>query len=161
MLKPIHISLIIFLYSICFSLSANADHYDLDYWENWSEKTWEGFHALKLTNTKEMLSLSINPGGREKIAKATGWSEEETLTFALKCEFLEISGVGPKVANLIQKTGIVNTSELAASNPEELLFPLLKTNSRTGILGVSPSIENVKAWVELADQVTLRVQLDK
>ena len=144
---------------LAFAQSAAASHYHLDSWEEeWPPDVLDGFRELGLNTTEDVLKFGLTELGRKKISDAVGWSELDTYLFVLECEFLQIEGVGPKVVRLLRAAGVVDTKDLAARDPKELLERLIDVNRREHITGIDPAIENVENWVERAKSVPYHVQ---
>ncbi len=106
------------------------------------------FREAGLQTTSAVLGRTLTQDSRSALGDKVGLSEGAMLELAKLCELLQINGVGPKAAKLLQAGGIESVAALAKANPVALAKRLEKVNARQKITGKNPSSEIVSFWVE-------------
>lgn len=64
----------------------------------------------------------------------------------------ELDGVGPKYQELLHAAGINSVHMLSSEAPADLLEKLNTVNLEKSITKRPPTLENVKAWINLANE---------
>jgi hypothetical protein len=111
------------------------------------------FREAGVQTTEQVLEASLTPKARMALAAKVKLSEPQLTMFAQECEFLQINGVGPKAARLIQASGVKNVKDLAARKSTELLPLLVAANRQQRITETQPSLDLVQYWIEEAHRV--------
>ena len=137
---------------------AMASHYRIELLEVFSAEQVEALLALGIVTTEDFLSQAETREERAALSQQAGISEMEVLVFARLCELLQISGVGPRVAQLLRAAGVVSASDLASRDPVELTERLIAVNAVEQLTGIDPAVENVVAWIEDASRVPYHVE---
>ncbi len=64
-----------------------------------------------------------------------------------KADILQVNGVGPGYADLLEFAGVDTTKELAARNPEKLAERIVQVNEEKKLVRKLPTLEQIKAWI--------------
>ena len=96
------------------------------------------------TTQKEAEKVKVQTLESERIAKTL--------------ELMQIIGVGPKAAKLLQLAGINSLKALTEAVPSELLEVLLRVNREHNITGVQPDLTVVTDWIEKSKKVANHMQ---
>jgi predicted flap endonuclease-1-like 5' DNA nuclease len=107
-----------------------------------------------MQTTEDVLTRVQTPDARSTLSYSTGIPEARLLEIARICEFLQIRGVGPKVAHLLVATGVANVSDLATRDPLILLDELQQVNAVEVHTNVQPELRHVQEWIEGAQSAT-------
>jgi cold shock CspA family protein len=65
----------------------------------------------------------------------------------------ELSGIGPKYKELLEKTGITSCEDVSRYTPENLLAKLLEVNEKEQITKRPPNQAKVTEWITKASEV--------
>lgn len=146
------LSLSVFVMAVCIfgSATAQASHYDLQDIEIMAPQLREKLLAKQIDDTELLLAELLSGKDREAFAKNYALSPEEVLTLAQKLELMQIPGIGPKAATLLQLAGISGVKSLANSDATQLLTQVQTSNRVHAITGVQPDIEVVSDWIKRA-----------
>ncbi|MBR4984806.1 MAG: DUF4332 domain-containing protein [Proteobacteria bacterium] len=132
---------------------AQASHYDLLDIDIISSDLTDKLVAAKIENTEDLFSMLVTKAGREDFSKKYNMPVAEVEKLGRKLELMQIVGVGPKAAALLQLSGITSLKMLTESKPEELLEVLLRVNREFAITGVQPDLTVVRDWIEKSKKV--------
>jgi hypothetical protein len=72
---------------------------------------------------------------------------------------MQIIGVGPKAATLLQLADVKNAKALSEAVPAELLEILQRVNREHAITGVQPDLAVVRDWIEKSKRITNHLEL--
>ena len=133
--------------------SAMASHYDLLDIDIVSEEVSAKLVQDKIDTTEDLFALLISKQGRADFSKKYGMKPEEVELLAQKLELMQIVGVGPKAAKLLQLANIDSLKALTAADPEILLEQLIKVNREHAITGVQPDLVVVRDWINKAKRI--------
>jgi predicted flap endonuclease-1-like 5' DNA nuclease len=97
--------------------------------------------------TQSLLAHGFNRKGRKELAQATGLSEELILEWVGQADVMQVRGIGPEYADLLESAGIDTSKELAHRNPKNLAKQLAEVNQKRKLVRKLPTLEQIKAWV--------------
>ena len=132
---------------------ADASHYDLLDIDIVSSDLADKLTADKIVNTEDLFSILMTKAGREGFAKKYAMPVAEVEKLGRKLELMQIVGVGPKAAALLQLAGITSLKALTESKAEDLLEVLLRVNREYSITGVQPDLTVVRDWIEKSKKI--------
>ncbi len=105
-----------------------------------------------------LLKQGATAKSREEIEKATGISSKLILEWVNHADLFRIKGVGPEFADLLEEAGVDTVAELAQRKAENLHKAMLEANAAKNLVNRTPSLENVKGWIEQAKKLPRVVQ---
>lgn len=97
--------------------------------------------------TQSLLAHGYNRKGRRELAQATGVSEKLILEWVGQADVMQVRGIGPEYADLLESAGVDTSRELAHRNPQNLAKQLAEVNQRKKMVRKLPALEQIKAWV--------------
>jgi predicted flap endonuclease-1-like 5' DNA nuclease len=100
-----------------------------------------------IKTTQSLLAHGYNRKGRKELAQATGVSEKSILEWVNKADILQVNGVGPEYADLLESAGVDTSKELAVRNPEKLAAQIVQVNNKKKLVRKLPTLEQIKAWI--------------
>jgi predicted flap endonuclease-1-like 5' DNA nuclease len=135
---------------------ALAAHYylqDVEMFDSYAE----AFATQSFATTRDVLVAVVTPEQRATLSETTGVPVQELATIARFLELLQIDGVGPRAARLLQAGGVTSAADLAARSPAELLALLETTNAGFIYTSAHPSMHHVQGWIYEASRVEFTV----
>ena len=111
-----------------------------------------------IMTTDGLLSSGSTPKGRKQLAKKTGISEKLILDWVNLVDLVRINGVGQEYSDLLEEVGVDTVVELARRNPENLHEKILGVNKTKQLVRKSPSLNQVKDWIEQAKSLPRKVE---
>jgi hypothetical protein len=135
---------------------ASAAHYylpDVEMFDSYAE----AFAGQSFATTRDVLVAVVTPELRASLSETTGVPVEELATIARFLELLQIDGVGPRAARLLQAAGVSSAADLAARSPADLLALLETTNAGFVYTSAHPSMHHVQGWIYEASRVEFTV----
>lgn len=109
-------------------------------------------------NTQALLEKGATPQGRKAIAEQAGISESLILQWVNHVDLYRIRGVGSEYADLLEAAGVDTVVELAQRKPENLYETLLKVNQEKKLVRRTPSLDQVRDWVNQAKSLPRMVR---
>jgi len=100
--------------------------------------------------TDSLLKGAATRTGRRRLAKETGLSESDILSWVNRADLLRITGVGSEYADLLEIAGVDTIRELRRRNPERLLEAMTELNLRKRLVRRLPTEGMVSGWVDEA-----------
>lgn len=137
---------------------AMASHYDLVDIDIVPEAVATKLAQDKVETTEDLFALLMSKKGRADFSKKYGIEANEVELLAQKLELMQIVGVGPKAAKLLQLAEIDGLKKLTESDPEILLEQLIKVNREHAITGVQPDLTVVRDWISKAKKIPNRME---
>ena len=107
-----------------------------------------------IKTSQALLAQGYTRKRREELAKATGLSKKTILELVTKADILQIHGIGPEYASLLNSVGVDTPTELASHDPEKLATRLAKVNQKKKLVRKLPAREQVKDWI--LDAIAIR-----
>lgn len=135
---------------------AFAAHYylqDVEMFDSYAD----AFATQSFVTTRDVLVAVVTPEQRTALSETTGVPVEELAVIARFLGLLQIDGVGPRAARLLQAAGIAGSTDLAARSPAELLALLETTNAGFVYTSAHPSMHHVQGWIYEAARVEFTV----
>ena len=135
---------------------AFAAHYylqDVEMFDSYAE----AYASQSFVTTRDVLVAVLTPEQRATLSETTGVPVPELATIARFLELLQVDGVGPIAARLLQAAGITSVADLAARSPAELLALLETTNAGFVYTSAHPSMHHVQGWIYEASRVEFTV----
>ena len=100
-----------------------------------------------IKSTQALLARGYSRKGRKELSKATGLSEKQILEMVAKADILQIHGIGPEYADLLNSVGVDTPEELASHDPNKLADRIEKANQKKKLVRKLPARDQVKAWI--------------
>lgn len=100
--------------------------------------------------TDSLLKVAATRTGRRRLAKETGLSESDILSWVNRADLLRITGVGSEYADLLEVAGVDTIRELRRRNPARLLEAMTELNLRKRLVRRLPTEGMVSGWVDEA-----------
>lgn len=147
------------LFALLFVPAAHASHYDLLDIELVPEAVTQKLVADKIENTEDLFALLMKKKDRAAFSKKYGMAAADVDVLARKLELMQIIGVGPKAATLLQLADVKNAKALSEAVPAELLENLQRVNREHAITGVQPDLAVVRDWIEKSKRITNHLEL--
>ena len=97
--------------------------------------------------TDSLLKVAATRTGRRRLAKETGLSESDMLSWVNRADLLRIIGVGSEYADLLEVAGVDTIRELRRRNPERLLEAMTQLNLRKRLVRRLPTEGMVAGWI--------------
>jgi len=116
-------------------------------------------HGAKLADagvntTEELLERGAKPGGRDKLAEATGISGKLILEWANHADLMRLDGVGSEYSDLLEAAGVDSPAELAQRNAGNLATTIEEVvAARPGIVRRTPSQSMIEGWITQAKRL--------
>jgi predicted flap endonuclease-1-like 5' DNA nuclease len=112
------------------------------------------FTIIDTPKGKEASEIKLIEKTAEKVETEEEKEEPEVMEKEAETtdDLNKLNGVGPKYQELLRSAGINSTQELAKESPEELFDKLISVNEKNEITKRPPTLENVKAWINLAKE---------
>ena len=73
-------------------------------------------------------------------------------------DLFRIKGVGEEYSDLFEEVGVDTVAELFKRDPENLHAKLLEVNKEKKLVRKTPTLEQVKNWVEQAKKLPRKVE---
>ena len=107
-----------------------------------------------IKTTDDLLMAAAKPGGRDKVAEATGISSKLILGWVDKVDLMRVPGVGPQYSDLLEAAGVGSPAELAQRNSANLWITVQEViAARPGIVRRTPSEAEITSWIEEAGKL--------
>jgi len=103
-----------------------------------------------IVTVESLLESGATRSGRANIAKETGISESQVLTFVNMADLMRVKGVGAEFAELLQAAGVDTIKELRTRNAENLHQKLEETNASKSLTRRVPSLDMIKDFIAQA-----------
>jgi len=111
-----------------------------------------------IMTTDGLLSSGSTSKDRKRLAEKTGISEKLILEWVNLADLLRIRGVGQEYSDLLEEAGVDTVVELARRNPNNLHEKILSVNKNKQLVRKSPSINQIKDWIEQAKNLPRKVE---
>ena len=102
-----------------------------------------------ITTTDDLLEQGAKPGGRDRIAEATGIGDSLILQWVNHVDLMRIDGVGSEYSDLLEAAGVDSPPELARRNAGNLATTIEEVvAARPGIVRRVPSEKEIEDWID-------------
>ena len=134
------------------TLMGDTSQFDrpIEYIEGIGDVLGRKWRAVDVTKTVDLLVFGATRKGRVALAKRSGFSESEILTWANQVDLYRILGVAKEYADLLEQTGVDTVVELATRNPANLQKAMVEINDRRKLVRRTPTLTEVESWVNQA-----------
>ena len=129
----------------------------LDLVEGIAKSYFEKMEAAGFRTTEQLLEGGATPAGRKSITEQTGVSEKLILRWVNMADLFRIKGVGEEYSDLLEASGVDTVPELALRNAENLFSKMETVNSEKKLVRRTPSLSEVKKWVDQAKNLPRKV----
>lgn len=134
-------------------LVAKASHYPLNAIDIASSEETYALYKAGVTDTKSLLERAGKATGRAALSKETGLSKKRLRAVAALCDLMQIKGVGPTVARLLDRCEIPHLAALKAKSLQDaaaLSACMARVNRESPLTELTPSAEFVENWIRAA-----------
>ena len=105
--------------------------------------------AAGVNTTDDLLEQGASPGGRDRIAEATGIGGAQILEWVNHVDLMRIDGVGSEYSDLLEAAGVDSPAELAQRNAGNLATTLQEVvAARPDIVRRVPSESELQGWID-------------
>ena len=105
--------------------------------------------AAGVDTTDDLLEQGAKPGGRDRLAEATGIGGSQILEWVNHVDLMRINGVGSEYSDLLEAAGVDSPAELAQRNAGNLATTLQEVvAARPGIVRRVPSESELQDWID-------------
>jgi predicted flap endonuclease-1-like 5' DNA nuclease len=129
---------------------AVASHYDLTSIDLVDTDVQARLAKLKVNTTEDLWKATATPAQVGRLASRVKVPAAKLREWHDFCDLLRLSGVGPKVARVLQLAGIRRLDQVATQEPAQLTQTIKTTNAQAAILGKLPDEDTVRTWIEQA-----------
>lgn len=106
-------------------------------------------NAAGVDTTDDLLEQGAKPGGRDRLAEATGISGSQILEWVNHVDLMRINGVGSEYSDLLEAAGVDSPAELAQRNAGNLATTLQEVvAARPGVVRRVPSESELQGWID-------------
>ncbi len=104
-----------------------------------------------VVTTDDLLEQGAKPGGRDRLATATGISGKLILEWVNHVDLMRIPGVGSEYSDLLEAAGVDSPAELAQRNAAKLAQTFQEIDAaRPNLVRRVPSQETIEGWISAA-----------
>jgi predicted flap endonuclease-1-like 5' DNA nuclease len=101
-----------------------------------------------VATTEDLLERGAKPGGRDRLAEATGISGKLILEWVNHVDLMRIPGVGSEYSDFLEAAGVDSPAELAQRNAANLAQTFAEVDAaRPNMVRRVPSQETVEKWI--------------
>jgi predicted flap endonuclease-1-like 5' DNA nuclease len=115
-------------------------------------------NSIGIFTTRELLKEGGTKAGRQEISQKTGIAKDLILEWVNRSDLMRVQGIDQECADLLEEAGVDTVVELARRNPENLYAKLVEVNAEKKLVKKSPTLDNVKSWVEQAKALPRKVE---
>jgi len=129
---------------------AQASHYNLDRIELVTSVERRALSRAGILDTKVLLGWTAKRSKRQWLADETGLSWERLSELAGLCDLLRVEGVGPSIAVVLRKAGLLDVGALADADPAALLERMRVVTRGTSMHLRLPDPDTIRSWSRIA-----------
>ena len=122
----------------------------LEAFEDISPTYAEKLRAAGIRTLEALYRAGATPRGRRELAKRTGISSKQILTWVNRADLRRFRGVGHDYGGLLEHIGINAVAQLAVRDPGDLYEEIVEVNEKKNLVDRPPSLRLVTRWVEQA-----------
>jgi predicted flap endonuclease-1-like 5' DNA nuclease len=100
-----------------------------------------------IATSESLLEQGATRAGREKIAQATGISDQLILRWVNHVDLFRLKGVHSQYAELLEAAGVDSVPELARRIPANLHTAMVEVNESKKLVRKLPTAKQVADWV--------------
>ncbi len=147
------------LVALLWCLPGQASHYYLTDLKRFETERVVQFREQGIQTTEHVLAASITPQGRKALASKVGLSEDALTELARDCELMQITGVGPKAAQLLRAAGVVGLEDLSTRKADDLLARMHEVNKDLTYTSKHPTLDLIQYWIAQATKAPLKLRM--
>lgn len=132
--------------------AASASHYDLSSIGLVDESMVDRMASLGIATTEDLWRAAAPGRQATNLARRLKVGAAQIREWRAFCDLLRLDGVGPKVARVLTAAGVKDLEAVSRQEPEALTVRIGEVNQQVEILGKTPDIDTVRAWVEQAQR---------
>ncbi len=117
----------------------------------------EKLRAAAVSTVEQLLEKCASKSGRVAMAKETGISEKDILTWTNHADLFRIKGIGPQFSELLEEAGVDTVKELRNRNAENLHAKLVEVNETKNLVGRVPALSQVQDMIVAAGELEPKV----
>ena len=107
--------------------------------------------AAGVQTTDDLLAEGAKPGGRDRLATATGIGGKLVLEWVNHVDLMRLDGVGSEFSDLLEATGVDSPAELAQRNAANLAETFMELDAaRPNVVRRVPSETTIAGWIAQA-----------
>ncbi len=140
--------------------TASASHYPLNAIDIASSDETYALYKAGVTDTKTLLEGAGRASARKALASKTKLPVKRLKALASLCDLLQVRGIGPTVARLLQRCDIPNLKAFKAKKLSEaaaLSACMSKKNREDPISELVPGADFIEGWIKAAGALESRV----
>jgi predicted flap endonuclease-1-like 5' DNA nuclease len=107
----------------------------------------EKLHSANIQTTEDLLKAGATPAGRNRLSEASGISAGMLLEWIDHADLMQLKGVGPEYADLLEAAGVDTVVELARRNAKNLAAAMADFNTQKNVVRVVPGESVVAGWI--------------
>lgn len=140
--------------------SALASHYSLSKVDFVSAHERKQLAKAGIHDTEVLLEWVSTRQNRRWLTKQTGIAEDRLLFWAARCDLLRIVGIGPSIADALQKAEVLDALDLARDEAPGLLARLKVATRGTGMAQRLPAEDTLATWIAAAQRLRTVIDFD-
>jgi predicted flap endonuclease-1-like 5' DNA nuclease len=140
--------------------SAMASHYSLAKVDFVTTKERKLLSRAGILDTQVLLEWLGDDKNRRWVSDQTGLDDERLRFLAARCDLLRIVGIGPTIAEALQKAEVLDTSDLARDNADDLLARLKVATRGSSMANKLPAEDTLDTWIRAAKRLRARIDFD-
>ncbi len=106
--------------------------------------------AAGIKTTGGLLEQCKTPGGRKKVAQASGMSEAVVLKWSNMADLMRVNGIGSQFSELLNGAGVDTIKELRTRNAVNLAAKMKQVNDKKNLTKAVPSEKTITKWIATA-----------
>ncbi len=115
---------------------------------------------IKIEHVDTLLSKGNTPAGRKSLSSRTDIDEELIATWVGQADLLQVDGIDGEYAELLEATGISNTTALRNSDITSLTKKLIDVNKKHEVALKKPTMSIVSGWITNATKLSKTLKYD-
>ena len=113
--------------------------------------------GIGIVSVEALLERGQTASDRRQLSEMTRIPLRMLLHFVHRADLARVRGVGEEYAELLEAAGIRNVSQLAASNPDDLLVRLKDVNRYRRLVRRMPAKRHIAQWIQTAQTLPPKV----
>jgi predicted flap endonuclease-1-like 5' DNA nuclease len=118
----------------------------------------ESLRAAEIESDADLLDRACQRADRRRLAAQTGIGERTLLAWVEYVNLVNLSGVGPTFARLLEAAGVDSCAELARRDPTHLSETMSDLIAARATIRHRPDKGEVAGWIEEARHAQARVE---
>jgi hypothetical protein len=113
--------------------------------------------SAKIRSTSRLLEAARTAKGRKSLAEATGFTEQQLLSWANVADRMRVRGIRKEYAELLRAAGVDTVKELKFRNPINLARAIADANKKRRLVRLVPTEKVVSRWIEAAKALPQKI----